>query len=232
MENSFIFNNSTLWVLVTFGIPLATLTLIFLLAKQRDKQTKDDFKSSSDNRQSALDKSRLKQLDAAIKNAKKSPAPYLERGTFYLEQGAAEQALSDFSAALALQKTAEAYNFHAWACRDLGRLETSIASYTAAISLEEDNSEHYADRAYTYLQMQRFQEALADAEKAIELDSRHPWPYALRGAAAAGLGLTAEAEEAARLLERAQADYRRAQEDMDPQNLAAAISKLRQRLGL
>jgi Flp pilus assembly protein TadD len=51
-----------------------------------------------------------------------------------------------------------------------GKYEQAITEATKAIALEDDNPEHYADRAAACVQLGRDLEAVGDFKKALELD--------------------------------------------------------------
>jgi tetratricopeptide (TPR) repeat protein len=51
-----------------------------------------------------------------------------------------------------------------------GKYEDAITEATKAIALEDDNPEHYADRATACVQLGRDLEAVSDFKKALELD--------------------------------------------------------------
>src|SRR5438067_9666691 len=51
-----------------------------------------------------------------------------------------------------------------------GRYEEAIAEATKAIAKEDDNPEHFFERASACAMVERFVEAVADYERALELD--------------------------------------------------------------
>jgi len=70
----------------------------------------------------------------------------------------------------------------------------AIALANAAVEVLPDvRARPYLARAHARLYSDRFEEALADAEKALELDAGNFWAYELRGGAYAMLGRHAEA---------------------------------------
>ena len=54
---------------------------------------------------------------------------------------------------------------------------------TKAISLDAKEPERYANRAFAYLKLKQYQNALDDCNKALSLNSKYAWAYILRGQA-------------------------------------------------
>ena len=67
------------------------------------------------------------------------------------------------------------------------KFEDAIAAYTEAIALDAKNHVLYSNRSAAYAKAGKFQDALVDAEKTIELNPTWPKGYSRKGAAAAGL---------------------------------------------
>lgn len=67
------------------------------------------------------------------------------------------------------------------------RFDEAIAAYTQAIALDAKNHVLYSNRSAAYAKSGKFKEALADAEKTIELNPSWPKGYSRKGAALAGL---------------------------------------------
>nr|XP_043632151.1 protein SGT1 homolog A-like [Erigeron canadensis] len=61
--------------------------------------------------------------------------------------------------------------------------ELAVDLYSQAISFEPNNPELYSDRAQANIKLHNFTEAVADANKAIELDSSNPKAYLRKGSA-------------------------------------------------
>lgn len=57
-----------------------------------------------------------------------------------------------------------------------------------AIAMDATNHVYFSNRSAAYIRLQKFNEALADADKAISLNSGYSKAYNCRGAALEGLG--------------------------------------------
>src|SRR5262245_34767950 len=65
--------------------------------------------------------------------------------------------------------------------RLMKRYEESLADFTRAIELDENDAWALAQRGETHRLMERYEEALADFTRAIELDETYAWALANRG---------------------------------------------------
>ena len=54
--------------------------------------------------------------------------------------------------------------------RDKGDLEGAIAAYTEAIRLHPQNAQPYSNRGQAYLRKANWKKAIADCDRAIQLD--------------------------------------------------------------
>src|SRR5262245_65930704 len=61
------------------------------------------------------------------------------------------------------------------------RYEESLADFTRAIELDENDAWALAQRGDTHCLMKRYEESLADFTRAIELDETYAWAIASRG---------------------------------------------------
>ena len=86
-------------------------------------------------------------FDAALALDVRSFSALYNRGNSYAAEGAYEQALADYSAALAIQPTAETQHNRANALAALGRSEEALKGYDAAITLDPANALYAANRA-------------------------------------------------------------------------------------
>lgn len=76
------------------------------------------------------------------------------------------------------------------------RLDEAIAAYSEAISLDGSNYVLYSNRSAAYAKAGKFELALADAEKTVELNPTWPKGYLRKGCALAGLNKFTESFEA------------------------------------
>ncbi|KAH8334426.1 hypothetical protein KR059_010110 [Drosophila kikkawai] len=67
------------------------------------------------------------------------------------------------------------------------KFDEAVAAYTEAIALDGQNHVLYSNRSAAYAKAGKFQAALEDAEKTIQLNPTWPKGYSRKGAAAAGL---------------------------------------------
>ncbi|XP_055917959.1 stress-induced-phosphoprotein 1 [Eupeodes corollae] len=76
------------------------------------------------------------------------------------------------------------------------RFDEAIEAYTEAINLDGNNHVLYSNRSAAYAKAGKFELALADAEKTIEINPTWPKGYSRKGSAHAGLNNFPEAFEA------------------------------------
>jgi tetratricopeptide (TPR) repeat protein len=156
----------------------------------------------------------------AIELNPKNPFAYVGRGEAYFNKYQYDQAISDLSKALDLDhenldpKNAD-YNYfrgHAYGMK--GQYDQAIADFTNAIELSHqtiadpntDIKESvsirlvlyliYDSRGQAYLRKGQYDQALSDANKAIELAPKYAYAYLLKGDACESLKRTKEAIEA------------------------------------
>lgn len=67
------------------------------------------------------------------------------------------------------------------------RFEDAIAAYTEAIALDDQNHVLYSNRSAAYAKLLKYEEALKDAEKTVEVNPTWPKGYSRKGAALTGL---------------------------------------------
>jgi tetratricopeptide (TPR) repeat protein len=128
------------------------------------------------------------------------------RGVANMRIGQVKQAVTDFTRAIALDKSDFAAHAHRGeASRRLGRTGRAIADLAAAIAMNSSYQPAYYHRGRAYFDKGAFAAAAADFSKAISLKPDHALAYERRGEAFEKLGLEA----------RAKADFDRAAR-MDP----------------
>ncbi|KAJ1967691.1 Hsp90 cochaperone [Dimargaris xerosporica] len=77
-----------------------------------------------------------------------------------------------------------------------GQFEEAAGTFTRAIKLAPDNHVLYSNRSASYASLKRYQEALEDAEKTIELKRDWPKGFSRKGAALMGLRRFDDARDA------------------------------------
>jgi adenylate cyclase len=101
-------------------------------------------------------------------------------------------------------------SFHAWNCighvyRVAGLLEEAVRSFERALRVSPVDpwlQHSFAGKGYAFIELRRFDEAIAAGKKALRLNSSHPGAYRVLASAFAHLGRDGETREAAaRLLE-------------------------------
>ena len=91
------------------------------------------------------------------------------------EWGRAEEA---FTEAITLNlECAEAYHRRAGCRFNAGKVKESLPDFDVAVRLDPKNAEICKNRGIAYLNLLRFDEALADLRHALELDQNHPELY-------------------------------------------------------
>jgi tetratricopeptide (TPR) repeat protein/S1-C subfamily serine protease len=128
------------------------------------------------NKQGAIDEYNIiinKQPDAYI---------YYNRGNTKFESGRKEEAIKDYTNAIALNpKLAVSYNNRGVAKSDLGRKEEAIQDYTNAIALNSKYTDAYNNRGNAKSDLGRKEEAIQDYTNAIALNSKYAIAYNNRG---------------------------------------------------
>ena len=129
-------------------------------------------------------------------NVSKSPTEiavlytnYLESANAHFEQGAYEDAITDYSRAIELNsKNPEAYRKRGTAYGFLEDYENTIRDFTKAIELAPDNAPDYNNRGSAYDFLGDSQKAIQDFNKAIALDPNFAGAYNNRGGVEAQSG--------------------------------------------
>lgn len=91
-----------------------------------------------------------------------------------------DAALIDYNQAIALEKKADYYVARGNVYDDTGKKDLAMADYTTAVSLEPNNAYIYRERSVAYNVQKNYTAALADAQKAVELDPANVRGYILR----------------------------------------------------
>jgi tetratricopeptide (TPR) repeat protein len=114
----------------------------------------------------------VKACTALIQSGRSSkPATdYYNRGIGYFRKGLYDQAIADFTQAIALKPDfAEAYNNRGFTYGRKGLYDQATTDYTQAIALKPDSAKAYNGRAWNNHVAGRDAQGLPDAEKAVSL---------------------------------------------------------------
>lgn len=122
-----------------------------------------------------------KELLALEKQLPEQPDAYFWHGRMKQNQGLPDEAISFYSKTLNRDESfAPAYRYRAAVFKDIGELEASAQDYTQLVSLTPDPL-FYNRRGLVYEEMEAWDKALADYNKAIELSPKWPIAYNNRG---------------------------------------------------
>jgi tetratricopeptide (TPR) repeat protein len=114
----------------------------------------------------------------------KSPQDHFDQGTAYLNQGAYDRAITNFTEAIRLDpKYARAYMKRAEAHLLKNEFDRAVADATEAINLDPQLALAYYQRGEAYRLKGDYDKAIADATEAIRLDPKRAWAYFNRGEA-------------------------------------------------
>lgn len=109
-------------------------------------------------------------ISDAISKAPEKTRLYYARGLLYLKKGRYGEALSDANEILTREpRVAEAHNLKGVAYSGLGDHESSVRSFSAALSVNRDYEVVYLNRAISYSATGRHKEALNDLARAAEI---------------------------------------------------------------
>ena len=127
---------------------------------------------------------RLSDFTAALKVDRNCVEALRARGTHYLEQGKANEALADLQSAVKQDpKHAGTHEVLGVAQASLEKFDEAVASLSKAIELQENAPFAYVHRARIHLIRNNAQEALKDLDQALELSAPTPPVLLLRASA-------------------------------------------------
>jgi class 3 adenylate cyclase len=86
------------------------------------------------------------------------------------DKGDADKAIENYNQAIALKRTADAFNHRGIAYFDKGNYAQSIKDYTEALKIRPNLAEVLNNRAWTYYKTDDLTSALQDANRAVTLD--------------------------------------------------------------
>jgi hypothetical protein len=127
-------------------------------------------------------------------SSQKVAATY-KRGEAKFALGAFEKAIDDYTLTLELisseesasKERAQVYWDRGVANQNVGRWVEAIADYTKSIENYPEFARAYNNRAFAYYKVERYQEAIGDANKYLTLDASWPGAYHIRGLAKVAL---------------------------------------------
>lgn len=189
MRNSSAARNWTIALLLLFGLPVL---LVSTWMPSLDVAQADFLEGVGGKHAEAL---RL--YDRATRADARLVGAYSGRGHVYYNLHDLEKAAPEFARAVELAPTnAENWNMKAWILTKLGQHEQAIADATRSLSLNE-HANTLDTRAYAYLQQQKYDLALKDFNRALELDPKLGDAYLHRSQlyAATGKSDLAEADK-------------------------------------
>jgi tetratricopeptide (TPR) repeat protein len=116
------------------------------------------------------DATAIAEYTEAIRLNPSASLAHWNRGKLYQDDGKFEKALPDATRYLELDPGLKAIAWRAHLHRALGKHEEAVADYGVAIGLRSGDASLYADRAASYQALRRFEPAIADLTKALQLD--------------------------------------------------------------
>lgn len=148
---------------------------------------------SDEEKWKRMQQSRLAELE--IYRNPSSPTGYLARGEIAMNDGDLKAALADFDRAVTVSpRTARAWFARANACFQLGEYQKTVDDCTRALELAEHHS-FWSLRGDSYLKLAKFDEAIADFDKAKRLDPLVAEAFLQKAEELESLGRTEEAGE-------------------------------------
>lgn len=121
--------------------------------------------------------SALYYLDEIIKENDHVYEVYVLRSKVNLKLGNTEQAINDIEKALLIHDGYEANFIYGKILFDNSDYKNSIYHFTKSLEQNNNFTEAYLNRAYTYYKINEFEKAIADYEKAYELDPNSSVPF-------------------------------------------------------
>ncbi len=135
----------------------------------------------------------LAALDQAIRDRPDDSVAWSDRGGLYLEKNLFDQAIADYSRAIALKETGLYYANRGTAKTLKGLYDEAIADFTKAEGLGYHSPSNTTFRGIAYFQKERYEEALKHFTGAIANDPSQVLAYGGRGKILALLGHYSEA---------------------------------------
>ena len=108
---------------------------------------------------------------------------YVQRASLYSYRKEYQQAIDDYSAAIALTPLPELYNDRGIAYKGLKQYDQALADYAQAIQLKPELAAPYYCRALVYDALDDLEQAIADYDQALRLNPNYVEAYVNRGLA-------------------------------------------------
>lgn len=166
-----------------------------------DPKTPDQYIQRGENHYEAgrMDEA-LADFTATLKLDPNNGYAMSSRGWIFYEKGDQETALAEFNDAISADRTMlYAYRGRATVLSDMGEYERAVDDYTYAIKNstdKEDTTDFYNDRGLAYHNLNDYENALADFDRAIGVDPKNAWAHCNRGVMLTELERCQEALEA------------------------------------
>ncbi|MCG8574100.1 MAG: tetratricopeptide repeat protein [Flavobacteriales bacterium] len=105
---------------------------------------------------------------------------YNNKGHRYFKKDLLRAAIIQYKKSIQLNPNTRTYQFLGEAYSDLGQREKAIDYYTKAIELYRENATAYNNRSFCHFILGNYEAALADINKAIELEPEHKLVHATK----------------------------------------------------
>lgn len=112
-----------------------------------------------------------------LKYYKKTTLPYRNRANYRRDEGRMEEALADYSAAIALKPDGALYNSRAKLYFNQQKYQPAMEDYNKAIEMDSTVGEYYINRGAVWALTNQLQQALLDFNKGLQLDPEHANGY-------------------------------------------------------
>lgn len=110
-------------------------------------------------------------LNHMVQNNSYNPFPYFARGKMYQDRGEYDQAISDYSKAIALGSNwSKAYNNRGIVYTLLGNDPAALKDFDMAISINPRNAQFYNNRGLVHFYLKQDHKALANFNRSIKLN--------------------------------------------------------------
>ena len=125
---------------------------------------------------------RILSLNKSLESNPRQANLFKERAAQYARLWNYEQAIADYTSALAIQPDdADTLHLRGLAYEQLGQVERALEDYRQAIAINPQLSDVYINRGVTFGKMGNFRQSIASLTEAIRLAPKHPDGYFNRG---------------------------------------------------